>query len=48
MSQYAEETYTIYYEHIKRARKPHTCEACHEVIRPGHTYARIACRQGEE
>jgi len=42
MSHYAEEHYTVYNETGVRARKEHTCSACHEPIRPGDLYTRVA------
>ena len=41
MSQYCEETYTIYDERRIKARKEHRCDACEEPIPPGHFYCRV-------
>lgn len=41
MSYSADEAYTVYDERFPRARKPHACAACKDVIEPGHIYARV-------
>lgn len=41
MSCVFDETYAVYDERFPRARKPHTCDACHETISVGHWYARV-------
>jgi hypothetical protein len=41
MSVWADESYSVYNETFPRARIPHRCDACKEVIPAGHRYARI-------
>ncbi len=42
MSGYYDETYKLYSETVRRARKPHTCSACSEPIPIGHRYAHVS------
>lgn len=42
MSHYTEETYSVYDESLRRARKEHRCSACREKISAGHSYTRVA------
>ena len=44
MSYHAEETYDVYDETPRTARKAHACDACKETVAPGHTYYRIFWR----
>jgi hypothetical protein len=37
-----DESVDVWSESTRRARKPHTCEECHETIAPGDTYVRVA------
>lgn len=41
MSHSCDETYTIYEEHVHRARKQHDCDACGLPIKPGDYYCRV-------
>lgn len=38
MSHAVDEYYEVYDERCRSARKPHTCNACKEIIQPGHRY----------
>jgi hypothetical protein len=38
MSHAYDETYDVYNESARRARKQHQCDACHETIRAGDLY----------
>jgi hypothetical protein len=42
VSYYADESYDVYDETVRRARKEHRCGACDEHIVPGATYWHIA------
>lgn len=41
MSYFVDDTYDIYNETLRKARKAHTCDACKETIAPGHRYTVI-------
>ncbi|TFG38795.1 MAG: hypothetical protein E4H44_03290 [Candidatus Aminicenantes bacterium] len=41
MSHSVDETYVIYDETWRKARKQHRCDACNEPISVGHQYARV-------
>jgi hypothetical protein len=41
MSQWCDDSYTVYSENQVRARKDHTCQACWECIPKGTPYWRI-------
>jgi hypothetical protein len=41
MSYEPEDTYDVYDETGRKARKPHVCHACRESIKTGHRYARV-------
>lgn len=41
MSHSCDETYEVYNERNTKARKPHVCDACKRIIRPGDMYTRI-------
>lgn len=41
MSHGIDETYSVYNEVCRRARKDHTCDACEETISTGHRYMRV-------
>lgn len=41
MSHSVDETYEVYRERERKARKPHHCAACREPIPPGHRYFTI-------
>lgn len=36
------DTYTVYCETVRKARKAHKCSACRVVIRPGDYYCNVA------
>lgn len=38
MSRYCDETYDVYHEEKRGARRRHICGACKEEIQPGHKY----------
>ena len=41
MSYEFDETYALYQESVRLARKEHVCSACKEIIRKGDKYARV-------
>lgn len=41
MSHLCDDTYAVYVETTRRARKLHTCDACRRPILPGHLYADV-------
>ena len=42
MSHSCEETYDVYRETVRRARKQHECDACRAPIRPGDYYCAVS------
>lgn len=42
MSHSCEETYDVYNETVRRARKAHQCDACDRAIRPGDLYCYVS------
>lgn len=42
MSHSIEETYDVYDERHRQARKPHKCDACDETIHVGHLYCSVS------
>jgi hypothetical protein len=42
MSYYTDERYSVYSEHVTKARKHHHCDACKRTIAPGQLYMRVS------